>query len=102
MKHEWSKRLYKKGDYVELNDDVIIYNDIKYIFKGIGVIKEYRSIGRKQRINTHMYDVDYINENFELINIDKNYICEVDIIRKLSQTEVDDLDVLIDSKKYNL
>lgn len=102
MKSEWSERLYKKGDYVELNEEVIVYNDIEYIFKGIGVIKEYCAIGQKQRKSTHMYDVDYVNEKFEIVNIDRNYVCEVDIIRKLSQTEVDDLKVYIDSKKYNL
>jgi len=94
--------LYQEGDYVELSEEAIKDNGLNDIFENIGIIIENVGIGQKQRVSNHMYDVNYLKDDFDFENLHSNYVPEEDIIRKLSEEEVKDIETLIETKKYNL
>ena len=93
-----NRHLYKKGDYIILNDKVINKNALSDIYENIGVI-----VSQKKHVNgTYMYDVDYLNDNFELNNIFDHYVLESEIIKKLTKNEINKLNAHIYSIKYNI
>lgn len=94
--------LYKKGDYVELSVDTIIENGLHDIYDNIGMIVKKSVLGQKDRIENHMYDVDYLRDDFQFENLTSNYVMENEIVRKLTPEEVQELEALIAANKYNI
>lgn len=94
---------YNVGDYILLHNKVSGLDEDKYmIYKNYGYIK-YVVIGQMDRIETYMYDVDYIDLlSFELKNIGQMYIVETDIKRKLTKDEILEFDLTVNQNKYNL
>jgi hypothetical protein len=97
--------IYHEGDYVELSEETIEENGLHVfiepdqdIYENIGMIVGVRGgYG-----HSYMYNVDYLAKDFYFYNITQNFVYECEIVRKLSQDEVDELTSHIDSIKYNL
>jgi hypothetical protein len=94
---------YNVGDYILLHNKVSGLDEDKYmIYKNYGYIK-YVVIGQMDRIETYMYDVDYIDMlSFKLKNIEQMYIVETDIKRKMTENEILEFDLTVNQNKYNL
>lgn len=89
---------YKIGDYIIMNDVVIDENDLIDNYNNIGIVIDVKHCGDKK----YMYDVNYLNDKFEFENIKDHYVIEYEIVDKAPQDEIDYINSVLLSKKYNL
>jgi len=91
------KPKYKKGDYILLSitlDSLIQEYDI---YKNYGKI-----IGTMGGRSSWMYDVKYLNKNTFTPDEMTEYILEKNIIRKLTQEEIEEFEIKLHTNKYNI
>lgn len=98
---------YKIGDYVLLNTKRIReeypvdrYSSVFPYYKNYGIIMSDAKI-----LSTHdfMYDISAINSKTLLLTeIAECYISENNMKRKLTQEEIEDFKMIVDSNKYGI
>jgi len=99
---------YNTGDYVLLNPEIdeisnYILRGEYNIYKNWGHIMPGGSNGQVNGKFTYMYNIDYIDSlSFETKNIKSTYILEPDILRELTDEEIDEYLLMSNINKYNL
>lgn len=105
MKHlktyENNKKIYKKNDIVLLKKNIDAF---KYPYARI--LKRFPGKSKDRFLDKYHVEILYPNTNYwsysDFDDIHETAILQYDIIRKLSKEDIENLDVEIKSKEYNL
>ena len=90
---------YNKGDYV-----LFLTTSLDSTIRNCDIYNGYGKIFKPPLGNKllWLYDVKYIRKETFTLDEMEEYIIEDDIIRKLTQEEIEEFEIKLNSNKYNL